>query len=166
MNSLQVQVLIPEKNQEDIRIWLIDNHYPCSSFDQKLIYLGYLIARGQFEVTSYFLTDLYDNNQEELVKLVNTSHELFWDGTVLNFALYYNAGQQGMEFFELLCSRGARFLKDGYGLFPWQQLGTLLWLFPLSSKSDIDLGERNDHEFEFLYQDIIDRYVETNPTHK
>ena len=159
MNSLQIQALLPEKNQKDVCDWLLKNHYPCTLREQRLIYLAYLIARGQFEDTSHFLNDVYHNNRDEVILLLNTPHELFWDGTVLNFALYYNSGQRGMDFFELLYSRGALPLRDGYHLFPWQQLGKMIWMLPLQNNRElIDLGERDDQEFQELYNDIIKKY--------
>lgn len=157
MNAFEVQQYIPDRNQEEIRLWLIENNFPCTPFEQKLIYLGYLIMQGRYEDTAYFISDLYDNNQEEVPQLLNTSHALFDFGTVLHAAVFWNSGQVGMEFAQLLYSHGARFYKNTRNQFPWEQMGGQ-WRTPLDH---INFGERESSEFEPLYQDLYDMHYPT-----
>lgn len=156
MNSLDIQALFTHRNQLDIQEWLVAHQYPSSESDQQLVYMAYLIAQGKFEETAHFMTDIEEYNPDQLVNLLTTPHSLFWDGTVLHVALYYNSGQRGLEFFQLLVSHGARYIKNYYNEFPWEQVGGV-W-FSLLDHTTTTYIDRDEYEFASCYQDIADMY--------
>jgi hypothetical protein len=154
MLSTEVQQMIPTKNQEDIRQFLISKQFPTTDFDIKLMYLMYLITKGDFENTCYFLTDVYDNNPDEVKELVSTTHPLFHGGSVLHIALYWNAGQRGIEFFELFVSYGAHYIENDAGYYAWEQFGGI-WSTPFDI---IEYGVRMQSEFDEGYEELRIRY--------
>lgn len=119
----------------------------------KVVYLGYLCARGLVRKINDFFKDL---DAEVILEIVNTKHLYFYNGTCLTMALYWNSGNIGLDLFEILYDNGALFYKDDYGVFPWEQTSDTLWIHPITMEN---LGSRNGSEFLSMYNELIETYL-------
>ena len=62
--------------------------------------------------------------------ILNSTHELMYDGTVLHALLYHNIGEEDIELYKYLRSLGAKVMTDYYGSLPWDNQGDLFTCLP------------------------------------
>ena len=126
---------------EYIRSVLQQAGEPYDDLTVKTLYLGNLCARGDEEKINAFI---HETDIEELREVLNHGPDEQWNCTCLHMLLNWNKGDKAVTLFRLLVEHGAEYERDGYGYFPWQQLGTV-WITPVEY---VQLGDRNQDEFE------------------
>ena len=156
LSSEQVKPLIQPCTVEQIRnqmIHLYGNHYKDDDLTISVLYLGYLLARGDIEEIQNFIEEYKDN----LIVIINTQQPEFYGGTVLHMSQYWNSGQLGIDLFELLYNHGAIPIQDEYNQFPWEQNGdTMVWVHPFGHS----IGIRHNAEFIQSYEYLKNMYEE------
>ena len=152
LTSFKAQRRLPILTINNIRDHLFEESDDISS--TKLIYLGYLFAKGLYNDIVPFLEQM---DQEESTLLVNTKHERFYYGTVMHVALFWNSGEMGILLFKLLLCYGSNLdVKNYYEEYPWEQFRGA-WIEPLTN---VILGNRSESEFEPMYTYIKNRYYD------
>jgi len=155
LSSEQVKQLLLPYDQETIRNILLNRNLVADERSMRIVTLGYMCARGMINDVVAFLHELGNAAPD----IINAPHHLFYNGTVLHMALYFNAGDIGHQLFLLLRSHGALYYTDYYGLFPWEQLsideGNLDWIHPLENTV---LGDRSNTEFTIFYNQLRNTY--------
>jgi hypothetical protein len=81
--------------------------------------------------------------------ILNTTHELMYDGTVLHALLYHNIGEETIELYKYLRSLGAKIVTDYYGSLPWDNEGNIFTCLP--TKQYIVSYDRISSEFRETY---------------
>jgi hypothetical protein len=143
-------VLLPA-TINDIRDMMTNRGFDTPQLDVHVVYLSYLVAKGLINDVIAFIHLL----GEDATEVINSTHELLYDGTVLHIALYYNTDYVGKALFSILRLHGAVYKLNYYEQYPWEQLGECLWIHPLTGK---ELGTRNEEEFVNVYNEIVAEY--------
>lgn len=153
--SEQVKELLLPYDQDMIRNVLLNRNLVADERSMRIVTLGYMCARGMINDVVAFLDQLGD----AVTDIINAPHHLFYNGTVLHMAMYFNSGDIGHQLFLLLRTHGALYYTDYYGLFPWEQLdigqGNLEWIHPFENTV---LGERSNTEFTMFYNQLRNMY--------
>ncbi len=152
ISSIDAKAALPPKNIDEIRDYLEEKQAQIDDISVKIVYLGYLCARGMLDEATTFIGTL----GEDTWQILNTPHNIFYGGTVFHVALVWNSGDLGRLFFELMWSNGAEYYENSYGEFPWEQLGdNARWVNPIGYNI---IGERNPNEFVELYDNLYELY--------
>jgi hypothetical protein len=152
ISSTDAKATMPARNMIEVRNYLAENEQPIDDVSVKIVYLGYLCARGMLNEASDFIGTLGDDTWQVL----NTPHNIFYNGTVFHVALVWNSGDLGQSFFELMWSNGAQYYENSYGEFPWEQLGEgARWINPIGYNI---IGNRDPDEFVELYDHLYELY--------
>jgi hypothetical protein len=139
---------------DEIRELLIDLGEQHDDLHTNVVYLGYMCSRGVINDVSEFLETHHEViNGDSIHDILNFKSPLFYYGTVLHEALYWNKDQIGLDLFDMLVSHGAQFKRNHYNEFPWQQYG-LNW----SALHGDVIGVRNPDEFVSFYEELIETY--------
>ena len=118
-----------------------------TEFDMKVLYVVYLVARGDFIALTNFL-DAHE--PEERMQLINTSTMGSYFGNTLHAATYWNTGHEALAIYRYLKANGATAFRDYYDALPWELRG-ILYIHPLTG---VNLGHRMLEEFQETYADI------------
>jgi hypothetical protein len=126
LTSTEAKALLSPLTEDQIHERLKENGFEATEFETDLVYLGSLIQRGDVTQTKGYIEALeelsaFRNDPTYVRRLIQSTHELFYDGTLLHVALFWNTGQLAIDFAELLVSYGVEDTKDYYGFFPWEQ---------------------------------------------
>lgn len=110
------------------------------SSSYNVMYLAYLVARGEINDVIAFL---YDKDEEELEFILNGQPDELCLGTVLHVAMYWNPTN---DITNLLYEYGADPLTDYYGKYPWDVARSKTWVHPTwllpNGIREVVLGER------------------------
>ena len=86
----------------------------------------------------------------ECERWLNSCQIEFWLGTILHIALYWNSGEKGIKFYQLLKQYGAIPCRDYYEMLPWEQSGDN-YIAPVGR---YNCGVRDNTEFTEMYNTI------------
>lgn len=106
----------------------------------KIKYVHHLVARGDLADIQAHLDALPD---DEARVLVDSAIYSTWYGNTLNTAAYWNTGETALAIVAYLVSKGARFVQDYYGEYPWESTGSLY----VSPFNGVSVGDRESDEF-------------------
>lgn len=134
---------------EEIRQMLIDLGEQHDDLHTNVVYLGHMCSRGVINDVSTFL----ENNADSIHAILNFKSPVYYYGTVLHEALYWNNDHIGSQLFDMLVSHGATFKKNHYDEFPWEQYG-INWTALHGSV----IGVRNPSDFIPFYEELINTY--------
>jgi hypothetical protein len=153
ITSFEAKALIPSVTREEAIQYLISVNEDTDDLSVNCFYLGSMCARGKLNDAAAFIKSLGAGATE----VINLIHSRFYWGTVLHVALYWNSGQLGLDFFELLWEHGARYCPNYYENYPWEQLDEM-WVNPVRHGPDTVLGTRDITEFIDMYEQIRETY--------
>jgi hypothetical protein len=108
--------------------------------------LNLLVCQGKFDETKE-LVQKHDKIKNYLLNHSDLSREY---GNILHVSIFWNNGRKGRAFFDFFIRHGTRIMKNGYNEYPWEQKSGN-YLDPID---DEIIGERDDSEFEELYNEL------------
>lgn len=124
--------------------------------DLKIKYVHHLVARGDLVDLRAHLDALPD---DEARHLVDTGLYDTWFGNTLHAAAYWNTGESALPIFAYLVSKGATFMRDYYGDYPWAVSGCS-YISPLSGAV---VGDRDATEFVETHEALRTQYAPVAP---
>lgn len=141
LTSAEARSRLPYFTLDQVHALTADIDEPVDDLTARALYLGYLCAGGNIERIKAFIRE---TEPEDLREILNCAPDLQWNGTSLHMLLSWNTGAEAHEIFDLLVQHGAEYVRDGYGFYPWQKLGSV-WITPIEY---VEIGERNEEEFQ------------------
>jgi hypothetical protein len=119
-----------------------DDFVAHSSYEpdiQELMYVHYLVARGNIDDLINYLSPLSLERQHALVD--GTDYATYW-GNTLHACAYWNTGYESLVMYRYLVSLGAKPRHDYYEQMPWEVNG-VLYVCPMRGR-DIAEGYHRD----------------------
>ena len=136
------------------------DHDPSKSpndriFEKHLLWLGYLLCRGNFSDVFFFLSK---QSNDVVHRYLNETSTYFCGGTVLHMLLLWNSNidniddvMSPLDVYKAFRKMGAALIMDKYGNMPCNENDNW-WIAPNRKL----FGRRNGKEFIPLYQKIIE----------
>lgn len=124
-----------------------------------LLYLHYLISRGNFTAVQEFLEGFDEVNKYRLVNDTDFNTHM---GNTLHTCAYWNTGDAAVEMFDYLVSCGAKPIRNYYGDLPWGMYNGIKYV-PIVNPLGIEPQSRNSDEFTDTYGILEDRYNDIVP---
>ena len=110
-----------------------------------------LVLIGDEEKIKLFIRE---TKAHELGDVLNCCPYEQWYGNCLHMLLFWNTGDKAITLFKLLDDHGARYIRNYYGLYPWQ-INASSWFVPFGN---VNLGVRDKDEFRDTYAALVRMY--------
>jgi hypothetical protein len=151
INSLEAQSKLPQLTLDQIIEMYPEINTEEDSYTHRLIYLGHVCSRGDYNALVTFLEGL---DGDDKYVLLNATPYMFYYGNILHITLYWNTGDRAVYMFKLLVESGSEYVRDYYKKAPWEQVGDI-WTSIVNHNT---LGERDPKEFEETYTFLRKHY--------